>query len=241
VPPATDVPPPWDATRADEYQEARAEIRREFGYQDFHEPDVERELAGWLEARSWVGAESHRALFDRASEQLISSKVLLPGASVWRLVGAVRQRAAEPGYELIAKGVTTEERDGLKSLLAVPDGEELTWLELLRHGPVKPSAEGIVNSLVWLGKLRALSPKRTGVDELPAARLRTLLVDARTYRAQQIALMGESRRIATLTAFAAIGELHARIRCSTISTRSSMRSTTARSPASATAGCGSPG
>ena len=55
----------------------QAEIRREFGYQDFHEPDVEREVAGWLEARSWVGAESHRALFDRATEQLISSKVLL--------------------------------------------------------------------------------------------------------------------------------------------------------------------
>ena len=188
----------------------QAEIRREFGYQDFHEPDVERELAGWLEARSWVGAESHRALFDRATEQLMSSKVLLPGASVlWRLVGAIRQRAAERGYELIAKGVSAEERDGLKSLFAVPDEEELTWLELLRHGPVKPSAEGMVNSLLWLGKLRALSPKRTGVDQLPAARLRTLLVDARSYRAQQITLMGESRRIATLTAFAAIGELHA--------------------------------
>ncbi len=31
VPPATDSPPqPWDVTQTDEYQEARAEIRREF-------------------------------------------------------------------------------------------------------------------------------------------------------------------------------------------------------------------
>lgn len=30
VPPATDVPPEWDVTRSDEYQEERAEIRREF-------------------------------------------------------------------------------------------------------------------------------------------------------------------------------------------------------------------
>ena len=31
VPPATDSPPqPWDVTETDEYQEARAEIRREF-------------------------------------------------------------------------------------------------------------------------------------------------------------------------------------------------------------------
>jgi hypothetical protein len=36
-----------------------------------------------------------------------------------------------------------------------------------------------------------------------------LLVDARTARAQQIAQMGDARRVATLSAFAAIGELRA--------------------------------
>ncbi len=30
VPPATDAPPPWDVTQTEEYQEERAEIRREF-------------------------------------------------------------------------------------------------------------------------------------------------------------------------------------------------------------------
>jgi hypothetical protein len=30
VPPATDAPEPWDVTRTEEYQEERAEIRREF-------------------------------------------------------------------------------------------------------------------------------------------------------------------------------------------------------------------
>jgi hypothetical protein len=29
VPPATDDPPPWDVTKSEEYQEERAEIRRE--------------------------------------------------------------------------------------------------------------------------------------------------------------------------------------------------------------------
>jgi hypothetical protein len=29
VPPATDAPPPWDITQTEEYQEERAEIRRE--------------------------------------------------------------------------------------------------------------------------------------------------------------------------------------------------------------------
>jgi hypothetical protein len=30
VPPATDAPPTWDVTQTDEFQEARAEIRREY-------------------------------------------------------------------------------------------------------------------------------------------------------------------------------------------------------------------
>jgi hypothetical protein len=42
-----------------------------------------------------------------------------------------------------------------------------------------------------------LAPALTGVDELPTARLRALLVDARAARAQ----MGDARQVATLTAF----------------------------------------
>ena len=40
----------------------QAEICREYGYREFHQPDVELELVAWLEARAWVSAESHRAL-----------------------------------------------------------------------------------------------------------------------------------------------------------------------------------
>ena len=188
----------------------QAEIRREYGYREFHQPDVELELVRWLEARAWVSAESQRALFDRSVDQLIASKVLLPGASVlWRLVGTVCHRAAERGYELIARGVTPEERRALERALSVREGSSETQLEWLRRGPVKPTAEAMALSLGWLRELRALAPALTGVDELPAARLRALLVDARTARAQQIAQMGDARRVATLTAFAAIGELRA--------------------------------
>jgi len=48
-----------------------------------------------------VSAESHRALFDRAADQLVASKVLLPGASaLWRLVGA--GAPARSGTQLVA-------------------------------------------------------------------------------------------------------------------------------------------
>jgi hypothetical protein len=122
----------------------QAEIRREYGCREFGEPDVELELVRWLEARAWISAESHRVLFDRAVDQLIGLKVLLPGASVlWRLVGAARQCAAERGFELIATGVTEQERRGLETLLQVAEGKSETELERLRHGPVKPTADGI--------------------------------------------------------------------------------------------------
>ena len=66
---------------------------------------------GGLEARAWVSAETHMALFDRAADQLVAAKVLLPGASVlWRLVGTVRQRAQERSWSLVASGLTGEER-----------------------------------------------------------------------------------------------------------------------------------
>ena len=63
----------------------------------------------------------------------------------------------------------------------------------------------MVGTLLRLSELRALSPALTGIAELPVARLRALLVDARTVRSQQIAQMSELRRLATLTAFCAIG------------------------------------
>ncbi|MGO8961544.1 MAG: hypothetical protein ACLQFR_29860 [Streptosporangiaceae bacterium] len=42
VPPATDEPQPWDVTQTEEYQEERAEIRREFDQDELQiegEPD----------------------------------------------------------------------------------------------------------------------------------------------------------------------------------------------------------
>jgi hypothetical protein len=48
VPPATDVPRKWDVTETDQYQEARAEIRREF---DKDELEIENEREGFPPTR----------------------------------------------------------------------------------------------------------------------------------------------------------------------------------------------
>ena len=50
--------------------------------------------------------------------------------------------------------------------------------------------------------MRELAPQATGIDGLPFARVRGLMVDARTRRAGDIENMSDLRRLATLAAFA---------------------------------------
>ena len=126
----------------------QTEIRREFGLREWAQPAVQVEVSDWLQARAWVGAESHRVLFDRTVDHLVASKVLLPGASVlWRVVGAVRQRANERGWTLVAGPLTDTEREGLLALLVAAGDDGDTPYERLRHGPVKPTADGVLDAL----------------------------------------------------------------------------------------------
>jgi Domain of unknown function (DUF4158) len=170
-------------------------------------PPVQLELVEWLQARAWVSAENHRALFDRTVDHLITAKVLLPGASVlWRLVASIRERANERGWMMVAGALTAPEREQLSRLLSASDGSRESMPERLRHGPVKPNAEGVTQALGRLRELRTLAPQATGIEGLPFARVRALMVDARTPRAGDIENMSELRRLATLAAFATLGE-----------------------------------
>jgi hypothetical protein len=140
-------------------------------------------------------------------DHLIAAKVLLPGASVlWRLVATIRERANERGWTMVAGALTPSERNRLLRLLTVSDGSRESVLERLRRGPVTPNADGVVQALGRLRELRTLAPEVTGIEGLPYARVRALMVDARTRRAGDIENMGELRQLATLAAFATLGE-----------------------------------
>ena len=196
-------------TRLDGYGEGetrwehQAEIRDVYGYRPFGEQGVEDELVLWLRARAWISAESHRVLFMRAAEHLTARRILLPGYNtLWRLVGSACEHADARGFAMLADTPTSEQRDRLAALIHTPAGRRLSVLERLRRPAVEPTIGGLINGLARVQELRELAGGLGGLDALPVARLRALMVDAERCRASDIAKMSDARRIATLMAFA---------------------------------------
>ncbi len=181
----------------------QAEIRDTYGYQPFSTPGIEPELVEWLRARAWVTAESSRALVARAREFLMGRRILLPGwSTLWRHVGAARESADERGWRMLAATLTAEQRERLERLLRVTAGHRVTELERLRMAPVEPTINGLIAALERLRELRVLADRLAGLEALPHARLRVLMVAAERQRGGELADLRESRRLATLTAFA---------------------------------------
>jgi TnpA family transposase len=129
---------------------------------------------------------------------------------LWRLVGTVRERSNERGWLLVAGHLSEVERERLLGLLLPAGGEGEPPLDRLRRGPVKPTAEGVVDALMRLQELQVLAPELTDLEELAFARVRTLMIDARTRRVGDLQDLRELRRAATLAAFATITEQAAR-------------------------------
>ncbi|MCA1678334.1 MAG: hypothetical protein LC777_04995 [Actinobacteria bacterium] len=87
-------------------------------------------------------------------------------------------------------------------LLRVAAGQHVTELERLRIAPVQPTINGLIAALERLRELRILADGLAGLDALPHARLRVLMVAAERQRGGELADLRESRRLATLMAFA---------------------------------------
>jgi hypothetical protein len=68
--------------------------------------------------------------------------------------------------------------------------------------PVEPTIKGLIAALERLRELRMLADGLGGLDALPPARLRVLMVAAERQRSGELADLREARRLATLMAFA---------------------------------------
>jgi Tn3 transposase DDE domain/Domain of unknown function (DUF4158) len=146
-----------------------AEIRRRYGYRDFHEGSAAAALARWLANRAWVSAERPGVLFDLATAQLVERKVLLPGVTVLaRLVAQVRDRAASRLWRALARSLKPRQAARLEALLVADEHSRQSPLERLRRAPTRVSVAAMLARVEHAGQRRRL---RTLKDLDSAARL----------------------------------------------------------------------
>lgn len=182
--------------------EHAAEIQQHYGYRDFSQQPEHWRLVRWLYERTWLSAERPSILFDLATARLVERKVLLPGVTVLaRLVASVRDRAANRLWRVLSQLPNPKQRARLEELLQITDNTRSSFLDRLRRSPTRQSAPALVDALNRLVEVRALGVSTLDVSAVPPSRLKVLARTAATARAQAIARMPSSRRIATLLAF----------------------------------------
>ncbi len=184
-----------------------AEIRRAYGYRDFHQGSEAAALNRWLANRVWVSAERPSVLFDLATARLVERKVLLPGVTVLaRLVAQVRDRAASRLWHTLARTLKPCQAARLETLMVADESSRPSPLERLRLAPTRVSVVGMVEALERLREIRALGIDRIDLSTVPPVRVQALARFAAAARAQAIARMPPPRRHATLLAFAKVQE-----------------------------------
>ena len=184
-----------------------AEIRRHYGYRDFHEGTEAAALSRWLANRAWVSAERPSVLFDLATARLVERKVILPGVTVLaRLVAQVRDKAAFRLWRTLARALKPRQVTRLEALLVADEHSRQSPLERLRRAPTRVSVTGMVEALGRLQEIRALEVGPIDLSTVPPVRVQALARFAAAARAQAIARMPPPRRHATLLAFAKVQE-----------------------------------
>jgi TnpA family transposase len=182
--------------------EHAVEIRRHCGYREFVEHAVGFRLGRWLYALCWTGTDRPSVLFDRATTWLLTSKVLLPGATVLeRFIARLRQRVEARLWRMLAHGMSLEQRLRLDELLKVPHGSRNSTLDRLRTGPVMVSAPALVRALQRLEAIRALEIRLPAAARIPPSRIAALARFANTSKVTAVSRLPEARRMATLVAF----------------------------------------
>ena len=182
-------------------------IKKHYGYRDFSEQPGHWRLVRWLYQRAWIGGESLSMMFDLTTARLVEQKILLPGVTVLsRLISAVRERVAYRTWKTLSKLPSAKQRENLEALIVVEEKVRATPLEQLRKSPTRKSAPSLVNALNRLVTIRALGINQLDVGKIPPIRFKALSKTAFTLRAQAIARMSSSRRIATLVAWAYVME-----------------------------------
>lgn len=180
-----------------------AEIRQHCGFAEFTEATMQFRMNRWLYALCWTGTDRPGVLFDRATAWLVAQKVLLPAVTTLeRHVAKLRVRVEERISTLLVQMADPPTRARLNALLTVPEGGHQSVLDRLRKGPFRRSAPELVRALERVEEVRSLGIDLSAAHRLPPGRLQAMARFASTTKAAIIQRLPESRRMATLVAFA---------------------------------------
>ena len=156
-----------------------------------------------LYALCWTGTDRPGVLFDRATTWLIAPKVLLPAVTTLeRHVARLRSRVEERVWSMLTSAAAPETRSRLEDLLSAGDGGHQSLLDRLRKGPYRRSAPELVRALDRIEEIRRLEINISVAHRIPTSRLHALARFANTAKVSVIRRLPESRRLATLVAFA---------------------------------------
>jgi hypothetical protein len=117
-------------------------------------------------------------------------------------VARLRSRVEERVWSMLTTATSPETRSKLEDLLAVPAGGHQSLLDRLRKGPYRRSAPELVRALERVEEVRQLGINISIAHRIPSGRLQALARFANTAKVSVIRRLPESRRLATLVAFA---------------------------------------
>lgn len=179
------------------------DIQQRYHYRNFTDKTVAFRLSRWLYALCWTGTDRPSVLFERATQWLLTHKVLLPGVSqLERFIAALRSRVEERLWKTLGRCVSASQRQELLALLRVDAGQRRSPLDLLRSGPTMVSAPSFIRALQRLDRVRGFGVKPHASGGVPPSRIAALARFANAAKVTAISRLPEARRLATLVAFA---------------------------------------
>ena len=180
------------------YEHAWA-IRQRLGYRDFS--DAEQDLRAYVASRVWNSLDPRRALFDRAVVWLVKNRVLLPGITVLaRTVAEVRSSELALIHAVVDEAIPVPLRRGLVDLLAVPDGEVFSTLEMWRTPPKDRTGKAQKQALERARQIKALGAGEVDASRVPPIKLAELARYGMAAKAPTLRELAHPRRTATLLA-----------------------------------------
>ncbi len=175
------------------------EIAERYGYTSFAAAEVE--LGVWLDARAWTSVEGPKALLTAAIAWLRTRGVLLPGVTtLTERVAAAREAAEQRLFDTLATAITGEQARALESILAVPEGQRRSQLDLWRHAERSTTGKGMVAALHRVSEIAGLGLSGVEMPGVPARRVIELARYGMAAKAPKLARHPYHRRIATLLA-----------------------------------------